>query len=60
MPIELVLVRKASSKIHVNMVSFYTEKKTSFMILMKSDKKSKAKQTSKLVLIKECHMSRLV
>jgi len=49
--------RKELSMIHVNTVSFYIEKKINFMILTKSDKKLKAKQTNKQVLPKECHMS---
>ena len=61
MRIELVLKRKkASKKTHVNTVSLSINKKKSFMILMKSEKKLKIKQTNKLVLQEECRNNQLV
>jgi hypothetical protein len=45
MLIELILRRKkASRRIHVNTESSSIDRKTNFMILMKSDKKLKVKQ----------------
>jgi len=61
MRIELNLKRKKGlKKIHVNTVSLSINKKKSFMILMKLEKKLKLKRTLKQVLPKECHNNQLV
>ena len=61
MRIELTLKSsKVSKKTHVNAVSLSTNQRRSSMILVKSEKKLKIKQTNKLVLPKECHNNQLV